>query len=60
MQAGLIDLFSDSDISQVVAGLSVCPFVTSDCPSDKAHVCPIRANAMLTFDRIKLELLCPR
>ena len=59
MQAGLIDLFSDSDISQVVVGLSVRMFVTFDCSSDKVHVCPIRANTMLTFDRVKLELLCP-
>jgi hypothetical protein len=32
------------------------PFVTSD----KTLVCQIRVNAMLTSDRIKPELLCPR
>jgi hypothetical protein len=34
--------------------------VMSDCPFDKAHVCLIRVNAMLTLDKIKPELLSPR
>jgi hypothetical protein len=33
--------------------------VTSDFPSNKAHVRPIRVNVMLTFNKVKLELLCP-
>jgi hypothetical protein len=35
---------------------SVCPSVTSD----KALIRQIRINAMLTSNRVKLELLCPR
>ena len=34
-------------------------FVCLSCLSDKALLHQIRVNAMLTFDRIKLELLCP-
>jgi hypothetical protein len=48
---------------ELKAGLSrrwtdrhVCPSVTSD----KALVHQIRVNAMLTSDRVKPELLCPR
>jgi hypothetical protein len=35
---------------------SVCPSVTSD----KVLVRQIRVNAMLTYDKVKPELLCPR
>jgi hypothetical protein len=34
-------------------------FVRPSCPSDKALLHQIRVNAMLTSDRVKLELLCP-
>jgi hypothetical protein len=36
------------------------PFVCPSVTSDKALVRQIRVNAMLTSNRVKLELLCPR
>jgi hypothetical protein len=36
--------------------MSVCPSVTSD----KVLVRQIRVNAMLTYDKVKPELLCPQ
>jgi hypothetical protein len=34
-------------------------FVTSKCLSDKNDVRSIWVNAVLTFDKVKLKLLCP-
>jgi hypothetical protein len=39
--------------------MSKCLFVTSECPSNKVDICPIRVNAMLTFDRVKPKLFYP-
>jgi hypothetical protein len=34
--------------------------ITSKCPFDKAHVRLIGVNFILTFDKVKTKLLCPR
>jgi hypothetical protein len=40
----------------MVTNRQTCPFVTSN----KVLVCQIKVNAMLTSNKVKLELLCPR
>jgi hypothetical protein len=48
-------------IAKTQGYLCICPsnmFVTSECPSVKGYVHPIWINTMLTFNKIKLKLLC--